>query len=154
MTTRMTFAVAVLTIGLAVAALAGIPTFIENRSIGDVVVVVGFALAVVGLALVALAIPSQRAENKKLKLSAEIDIEQLRIQRRHLWSRKMDSLAIFGEAQLDRDASRQARLVNRAAMAEETIEQLRITNADLDLALNTNANEFRRHGMTPPGPDD
>jgi len=47
-TPRVTTALWIVSAGLVIAALTGIPALIENRSVGDVVVVVGFAVAIAG----------------------------------------------------------------------------------------------------------
>jgi hypothetical protein len=69
MSPRMNVAVAVLTIGLAVAALAGIPIFIENRGVGDIFALVGLVVAVLGVLLVLFALRWRKGDSRP---SAEV----------------------------------------------------------------------------------
>lgn len=157
MTTRMTVALSVLGLGLAVAALAGIPAFIENRAIGDVAMLGGFSVAIVGVVLVALAIPGQRRQNAELadgraavRRNAEIDVDQLRIVRRRLVDRKATVLAKLGETQATLEAWRMTGSIARVTEQHEIVKRLEVESADLEAELDTNANEFRRLGTEPP----
>lgn len=152
MTSRMTIAVSVLTVGLAIAALAGIPVLFENRLIGNIVTIVGGAVAIAGAVLLLLAIPAQRSENRKMQVNADIDVDQLCVERQRLWARKTDALARLGDALRHLDAARVAGQTNRATMAQADVARLQTENGDLDAALETNANEFRRLGVDPPEP--
>lgn len=154
MTARTTVALAVLTLGLAVAALAGIPAFIENRSVGDVVVIVGFAVAIVGVLLVVLAIPGQRRENGKLKRDAAVDVEKLRVERRRLHSTRARTV----DALRREESSLAMRIPIRAGLLgpdptpdiRAEIERLKTALIELDASIEFNAAEFKRHGITDP----
>lgn len=149
----MTVAVSVLTVGLAVAALSGIPSFVETRVLGDVMMVLGFAIALVGAFLVLLAVPGQRHENGVLRRNAEIDADQLRIERSRLWSRKADVLAQLADAETTLQAALMADRKDISAPVRAKIKDLQTQSSDLEAALSKNANEFRRFGAAPPAPD-
>lgn len=140
MTTRMTVALAVLTLGLAIAALAGIPALIENRTVGDIVVIIGFSVAVVGGLLVALATHGQRAQNKAIKGSADFEVQQLRAERRRL-----TSLLNSANGRLS-SASMVMRSATLAITGDQDLHQLRRDVADLTADLEKNAIEIRRRG--------
>lgn len=153
----MTVALAVLGFGLAVAALAGIPALIENRTVGDIATIVGFAVALIGVALLLFAIPGQRSQNGELavgrsavKRNAEIDVDQLRIARRRLVDRKSTVLASLADAQATVTSWEMNGSRRRAAEYGAEVKRLEVESADLEAELDTNANEFRRLGAEPP----
>lgn len=154
MTPRMTVAISVLTIGLAVAALAGIPSLIENRAIGDGFMIGGFAFAILGVVLVGTAIPSQIRENRKIKTNADVDVDQLRIERHRLLVVKADVASRLFNVSAEYEATRMAGQTNRAGMALRSMRALEIENANLEAQIATNANEFRRLGVEPTEPGD
>ncbi|WZH35475.1 MAG: hypothetical protein PIR02_11885 [Microbacterium enclense] len=136
MTTRMTVALSVLTLGLAIAALAGLPALIENREVGDVVVIVGFAVAIVGVLLVILAVPGQRRETGKLKSNDAIELAKLGAERRRLAS----------------TARQTERAIDEVGWGDAAPEGMRLKTAliELEAALEVNAAEFRRYGIEDP----
>lgn len=144
MTTRMTVAVTVLTFGFAIAALAGIPALIENRSVGDVVVVIGFAVAIVGLVLLFAAIPGQRDKNGAIKGNEQFEVDRLRVERRRLKTLLQHAQTRLSSASMTVRSS--AFSLNGGG---QDILQLRGEVADLESALENNAIELRRRGAEP-----
>jgi hypothetical protein len=152
----MTVALSVLGLGLAVAALAGIPAFIENRIAGDVAALAGFAIAIVGSVLLLSAIPGQRRQNAELKAgraaiarNAEIDADQLRIERRRLFARKSTILAKIGDAMANRDSWEMLGSRSRARDYAVEVKGLEAESADLEAQIEMNANELWRLGVEP-----
>lgn len=143
MTTRMTVAVAVLTFGLAVAALAGIPAFIENRAVGDIAMLVGFAIALMGFALLLFAIPGQRRQNGALKVNDAFEVERLRVERRRLGSLLRHAQARLSSATM---MVRPSALLNGGGA---DVGELRVEVADLEAAMQNNEIELRRRGADP-----
>ncbi|MGW9627641.1 hypothetical protein [Microbacterium sp. NPDC055521] len=144
MTTRMTVAFSVLGLGLAVAALAGIPALIENRTVGDVVVVIGFAVAIIGLGLVFFAIPGQLKQNSALKKGEEFEIERLKVDRRRLKTLLGHAEARLGAASM---TIRSATLAMHGGT--DDMSKLRAEVAELKAALENNAIELRRREADP-----
>ncbi|MGN7187519.1 hypothetical protein [Microbacterium enclense] len=149
MTVRMTVALTVLSLGLTVAALAGIPSLIENRLVGDVVMVVGFGAAAVGGVLVATAIPGQRRANKLIAANRLIDVDQLRIERRRLLESKADVLSRLFDVTALHEAAQMANQTTRARIAMHDKRRLELESFNLETDIQKNANEFRRLGMEP-----
>ncbi len=147
----MTVALSVLGLGLAVAALAGIPAFVENRAIGDAMTVAGFAVTAVGLVLVLLAAPGQRRQNRFIERSTKVDIEQLKVERRALLRTKAEILPRLVEARKYEERTRTDRIMagNRLNAREELrlVEGENSVNED---SLERNTNEFARIGIDDP----
>ena len=153
-TVRVTLGLAVLALGLALAALAGIPALIENRSIGDIAVVVGLAVAVAGLAVGLTGIPAElraskrRQEDESRRLAnKEADRANLRVKRRRIQHTKSDVLVRLTEAREELEEIRRAD--DRFALRDKKreIRDLELENIIIEANLDFNANEFMRNGM-------
>jgi hypothetical protein len=153
-TVRVTLGLAVLALGLALAALAGIPALIENRSIGDIAVVVGFAVAVAGLVVGLTGIPAEiRASRRRKEDDAqrladkEADRANLQVKRRRIQHTKADVLVRLTEA---REELERIRLTNDSSALRDKqlqIRDLELENIIAEANLDFNANEFKRNGM-------
>jgi hypothetical protein len=138
----MTVAITVLTLGLAVAALAGIPAFVDN-TVGGVVTIVGFAIAVVGLLLVLLAIPSQRKANQQIRRDKEFEVRQLAVERARLLELRRDIESRLMMARVSRDA---VSFLSQQQRADGPVADLERESIDINAQLAKNANELRRLG--------
>ena len=148
MTPRLTVAVTLLTLGLAVAALAGIPALVENRAIGDVVVECGLALAVAGIVLGVTAIPGARRSRAETKRNHQADIDDLIVKRQRIIAQRRSAqqrLDSLSSAILMRGALRASGDVSNE-VAERRVLEVELINHDADLA--TNANDLKRLGYT------
>ena len=80
----MTLGLTTLALGFAIAALASIPALIENRVVGDIVVVVGLAVAFAGAVLVLTAIPGAQALRRDRQRSIDAQVAVLRVRRERI----------------------------------------------------------------------
>lgn len=155
MSVRMTLGLAVLALGATVAALAGIPALIENRSVGDVVVIVGLAVAVVGGVIMLSGIPAHRRTRDDMKRHRQADIDDLYAKRDRILA-QLDSVRSQIE---DLDRVKMLRPISSVALSalgtepasatEERAERRALEteriNFGAELALNTN--ELARVGI-------
>ena len=144
-------ALSVLGLGLAIAALAGIPAFVENRVIGDVLTVAGFAVAAVGAILVGFALPGQRRQNNALERSTKVDVEQLKVARRALFRTKADVLTRLSEARDYEERTRTERHLSGSRLhARESLRVVELENGVVEDDIERNTNEFKRLGIDDP----
>lgn len=150
MTIRVTLGLAILGLGFGLAALAGLPVLIDNRTVGDVVVVTGFALAVAGLIVGLTGIPAEFKAWRRRKADRAADVANLKVKRRRIQHTKADALVRLTEAReelkkhmADRHADAQAR------EQRKTVRTIELENLIIDANLDFNTNEFSRHGIDP-----
>ncbi|GAB3410972.1 hypothetical protein GCM10027515_31940 [Schumannella luteola] len=158
MTARMTVAITLLTIGLAVAALAGIPALVDNRSVGDVVVICGLALAAGGVAVGLTAIPGVRRARVAVERNRRADVDDLTAKRQRIQAqmlgvqeeiRKADaSLMISSLHAMTLRASGTAPREHLDAEADR--RALRVELINLRAELHMNENDFARLGAEVP----
>ena len=139
MTPRMTVGVTVLAIGLAVAALAGIPGLVENRAVGDIIMLCGLFIAIVGLVLVFSAVRGQWSATAQLKRSQAIDIKQLQLELRSL---RIQRTALTGRI-------KSAKAKPREPDNMRLLTALAVELNGIEIALTRNANEFERLEVEP-----
>jgi hypothetical protein len=147
MTIRVTLGLAVIAIGFGLAALAGIPALIENRSVGDVVVAVGFAVALGGIVVGVTGIPAEIRAWRRHKADGAATVANLKVKRRRIQHTKVDALVRLTEARQAVEGSRA--LGDMGPMREhlKTVRGLELENVIVEAELDFNANEFRRHGV-------
>lgn len=140
MTAFTNIALWVVGIGLTVAALAGVPLLAENDVAAPWFWFGGLCICVIGLLLLATAGRGQRAANSRVRLSRDIDVQQLKIERRALVLRQSHN----------RSKRVQVRGLGftTAAQMREGIDLL-VDGAAINALLERNANEFRRLGLEP-----
>ena len=152
----MSAATIILAIGLGIAALAGIPALITNRDVGDVAMVIGFAVAFGGLVLGILAISGQSRAfsdrddaSAKRKRDEQSEVDALHAQRarinaqlRNVRDRKRDAengqllsvTLITGRSDRERGYL-------------ETIRALELEESTLVAELEANAIQLSRRGV-------
>lgn len=144
----MTLGLAVLALGFTVAALAGIPALVENRTVGDVVVIVGFAVGVVGGVLMLTALPASRRNRADLHRAREADIDDLMVKRRRIVAQQQShrtQIQRIESAILMRTTLRASGDVSDEMANRRTLE-IELINLDADLAMN--ANDLKRLGIS------
>lgn len=156
MSPRMTLGFSVLAVGLGVAALAGIPALIENRNVGDVVVVVGLAVALAGGAIMLSSIPAQRRNRAEAQRNREADLADLYAKRDRILAQlttvrgqieHLDRMAMSGRlASTALAALGTERTDDVERRAERRALEVERINLEADLAFNTN--ELARAGVT------
>lgn len=136
-----------LTLGLGIAALAGIPALIENRSVGDVVVVVGLAVALAGGVVLLTGIPGQRRARDEVRRVRQAQIDDAMTKRERILAQQA-----LANAQHKRvTSSIRMRMTigasgdEREHFAEARALEVELINLDAELAMN--ANELRRLGI-------
>jgi hypothetical protein len=153
----MSAATIILAIGLGIAALAGIPAFITNREVGDVVMVVGFAVAFGGFVLGLLAIRgqirafSQRNDaNEERERDEQAEIDALHAQRARIGVQ----LQSVRDRKRDAENARGLNITMITGRDErtrgylETIRALELEEGTLLAELEANAIQLSRHGVT------
>lgn len=140
MTTRMTVALSILGIGLAISALAGVPFLLAAPVAGTIVMFGGFAVGIAGFVTMLTAIDGQKVANARERMGRTIDIEQLQLERRSLKLRQ------------NLNKTKRERLRKQGWLEGENMREgidLIVEGADLDTLLRRNTNEFRRLGEEP-----
>ncbi len=132
----MSFALTVLTIGLAVAALAGIPALL---GIGGWLSGIGLAVAMVGLVLTCTEVPGQRAASARLRLWRDMDIQLLKDERRVLMIKRTH---LEGLAKSNRSKGWDPATMRVAI-------DLAVRLSEVDMALRSNADGFARLDTEP-----
>lgn len=137
----MTVASVVATIGLAIAALAGIPALVENRSIGDVSVVVGLSIAAGGIVLALLSIPGQVRAVRQIGADRRAAIEYAKAAMR---------LAAVEKSTVVAQLSNASRLTVRGLTdgTQAEIARLQLENVRVDASYQRAVIELGRHGLT------
>ncbi|TFC21387.1 hypothetical protein [Cryobacterium glucosi] len=148
MTVRLTLGLAILALGFGLAALAGIPAMIENRSVGDIAVVSGLALADAGFVVGLTGIPAEIRAWRRQKADRAADIANLKVKRRRIQHTKADVLIRLEEAHTDLEKYR----ADRRAQAQTREQQkylraIELEDLIIEANLDFNSNDFIRHGV-------
>lgn len=154
MTLRVTLGLAVMALGLGLAALAGIPAMIENRTAGDVAVVVGLSLAGAGFVLGLTGIRAElrawevrKEEARRREANKVADAANLKVKRRRIQHTKVDTLVRLTEARHLVEVYRSDGDAEALRDQAREVRSLELENVMVDANLDFNANEFTRHGL-------
>lgn len=148
MTTRMTWAIAVASFGLGVAALGGLPFFIENRVAGDVLVVLGLATTFSGVVLAGFAIPGQRRAIAISKNRVAHELDALKAERQALTLKRNDARKRLRDHVVYSTMQAGLKVIGPGPASKITSD-LERNVARLDDALLENELKFRRLGHNP-----
>jgi hypothetical protein len=156
----MTLGLAIVALGFAIAALAGIPALIENRTIGDIVVVVGLAVALSGGVIMLTGVPAQRRSRAKLERIHRADIDDLMVRRNRIMLQLAANRTQWEELdRIIRLRSMSPTIAMRAGSSDSSRQDeverraLEVERINLKAELDFNGNDLRRLGADPDSPE-